>query len=169
MPDISWTHLWVKYIHVIGVFVFLIGHGVSAMALWRIRSERDPYALRTLLDLSARSIGVMSIGLTMWFLSGVSLGFSGNYWTTGRYWLWASLVVAVVVIGLMTPMGAMYLNRVRAALGVDPKKRDEPADLTRVDPGLVEVAIKSGQPILVILIGFGGIAVLAWLMMFKPF
>jgi multisubunit Na+/H+ antiporter MnhG subunit len=169
MPDLSWSHAFVKYLHVIGVFAFLIGHGVSAMALWRIRSEREPAALRTLLDFSARSFGVMTIGLAVWFFSGLYLGFSGNYWTTGRYWLWASLLVAVVVIGLMTPMGAMYLNRVRTALGVDPKRRNEPSDIATVDPGLVDVAISSGRPMMLILIGFGGVAVLAYLMMFKPF
>ena len=75
MPDLAWTHLGVKFLHVIGVFVFLIGHGVSVMTLWRVRSERDPATLRTLLDFSARSIGVMGIGAATWFFSGLYLLF----------------------------------------------------------------------------------------------
>lgn len=169
MPDLAWTHSYIKYLHVIGVFIFLIGHGVSVMALWRIRSERDPAALRTLLDFSVRSIVLMSIGAAIWFFSGLYLGFSGNYWATGRYWLWASLMVAVVVVGVMTPMGRFYLNRVREALGVDPSGGpDQPIPAT-VDPAALEAAIKSGQPILLTAIGFGGIVILTWLMMFKPF
>src|SRR6187401_2316208 len=105
MPDLSWTHRYIVYVHVLGVFLFLIGHGVSVMVLWRVRRERDPAVLRTLLDFSARAIGVMGIGSTIWFFSGIYLGFSGNYWTNGQYWLWASLVIAIVVVGLMTPMG----------------------------------------------------------------
>ena len=37
----------------------------------------------------------------------------------GTYWIWVSLVLAIVIIGLMTPMGRLYLNRIRAAVGVD--------------------------------------------------
>jgi hypothetical protein len=169
MPDLSWTHAYIKYVHVLGVLIFLIGHGVSIMALWRIRTERDPHVLRTLLDFSARSIGVMSIGGLIWLLSGIYLGFSGNYWTTGTYWIWAALVVAIVVIGVMTPMGRLYLNRVRVALGVDPRATSAAPPPETVDAAALEAAIASGRPVLLMAIGLVGLAVLAWLMMFKPF
>lgn len=169
MPDLSWTHLYIKYVHVLGVFVFLIGHGVSVMVLWQIRRERDPATLRTLLDFSANSINVMSVGAAIWLFSGIYLGFSGNYWTAGQYWLWAALVVAVVVVGLMTPMGRLYLNRVRAALGQDPTARTKPVVAAEVDAAALESAIMSGRPVVLAAIGFSGIAVLAWLMMFHPF
>jgi hypothetical protein len=169
MPDIAWTHAYVIYIHIVGVFLFLLAHGVSAAVVLRLRRERDPAAVRTLVDLSARSIGVMSIGAAIWFFSGILLGFSGNYWGTGRYWLWASLAVAVVVVGLMTPMGRLYLNRVRLALGIDPRGPVGQPISTTVDAAALDAAITSGRPLLLVGIGFGGIMVLAWLMMFKPF
>ena len=169
MPDLSWTHRYIVYVHVLGVFLFLIGHGVSVMVLWRVRRERDPAVLRTLLDFSARAIGVMGIGATIWFFSGIYLGFSGNYWTNGQYWLWASLVIAIIVVGLMTPMGRFYLNRVRVALGVDPTGKSTEPPPAEVDPAALETAIKSGQPVALAVIGFAGLAVLAWLMMFHPF
>lgn len=169
MPDLSFLHQSVLYLHIVGVFLFLLAHGISAGVVLRLRSERDPQAVRTLLDFSARSIGVMSIGAAVWFFSGIFLGFSGNYWSTGRYWLWASLVVAVVVVGLMTPMGRIYLNRVRLALGIDPSKPNDPPAATEVDPAALDAAIRSGRPELLAAIGVGGVAILAWLMMFKPF
>jgi hypothetical protein len=169
MPDLLWTHAYIKYVHVLGVFIFLIGHGVSVMTLWRVRRERDPATLRTLLDFSAKSIGVMSVGAAIWFFSGIYMGFSGNYWTTGSYWIWASLVVAVVVVGLMTPMGRLYLNRVRLALGVDPTGKSTAPPPEAVDAVALEAAISSGRPEVLMAVGLIGLAILAWLMMFKPF
>jgi hypothetical protein len=168
MPDLAPFHPWIVFAHVLGVFVFLVFHGVSVAVLFRVRAERDPQALRTLLDLSTWSFGGMTIGAAVWFFSGLLAGFSGNYWTTGRYWLWVALAVAVVVIGLMTPLGRIYLGRVRAAVGIDEKTgKYDPA--LPVEPAQIEAAVSSGKPMLVAAIGFGGIAILAWLMMFKPF
>ena len=101
-------------------------------------------------------------------MGGILAGFSGNWWTTGSYWIWASLVLAVVLIGLMTPMGRIYLNRVRQAVGIDTKTGAVDSS-KQVDPAAVEAAIASGQPILLAVLGTVGLAVLFWLMMAKPF
>lgn len=166
--DISGFHGLIVLIHVVGVLLFVLAHGVSVAVLLRIRSERDPAALRTLLDLSRRSLDSAFVGLTLWFLAGILAGFSGNWWTTGTYWIWASLIIAIVVIGLMTPMGRFYLNRVRTALGVDPKTGKHDSSI-QVDGAAVEAAIASGQPALVAGLGIVGLLVLLWLMMAKPF
>jgi hypothetical protein len=166
--DISQFHGAIVFVHVAGVLLFALAHGVSVAVLLRMRSERDPIALRTLLDLSRRSLNVAGIGFLIWFLGGILAGFSGNWWTSGRYWIWASLVVAIVITGLMTPLGRFYLNRVRTALGVDPKTGlTDPA--FQVDGAAVQAAIASGQPALIASIGIVGLAILLWLMMAKPF
>ena len=172
MPDLSPFHGWIVFAHILGVFLFLIAHGVSVAAVLRLHSERDPAALRTLLDLSRRSMTAMGVGFLVWFASGILAGFSGNggagWWTSGRYWIWASLAVAVAVMGIMTPMGRIYLNRVRAAVGIDPRTGVIDSAAT-VDPVALEAAIGSGRPVLLASIGVVSVAVLAWLMMFKPF
>ena len=168
MPDISGFHGWIVFAHILGVLLFLLAHGVSAGVVLRLHSEHDPAALRTLLDLSRRSVGVMLIGFLVRFFAGILAGFSGNYWTSGRYWIWASLAVAVVIIGVMSPLGRIYLDRVRRALGVDPKTGAvDPA--ASVDGAAVAAAIASGRPMLLAGLGLGGVLVLTWLMMFKPF
>ena len=53
--DLAPYHLWIVWIHVVGVFLFLIGHGVSAVVAVADAPERDPAAVRTLLDFSRRS------------------------------------------------------------------------------------------------------------------
>lgn len=168
MPDLAPFHQWIVFAHILGVFGFLVFHGVSVAVLFRIRHERDPHTLRTLLDLSNRSLIGMGIGFLVWFIAGVLAGFSGNFWTTGRLWLWASLIVAIVVVALMTPLGRFYVDRVRRAVGVDPKSGKVDPAFTP-DPAAIDAAARSGRPMLVAAIGFGGVAVLTWLMMFKPF
>jgi len=169
---VSDLHTWIVFIHIAGVLGFLVAHGVSAAVVLRLRTERDPAAVRTLVDLSRRSILVMSVAILVWLIAGIVAGFTGNggrgYWTTGSYWIWVSLAVAIAIFGVMTPMGRLYLNKVRAAVGVDPKTGAVDPSY-QVDPQTLEAAIASGRPMLLATIGVGGVIVLAWLMIFKPF
>ncbi len=170
MPDISPFHQWIVFAHLIGVFLFLLAHGVSAGVVLRLRRERNPAAMRALVDLSSRSMGVMGVGFLIWFVGGILAGFSGNYWT-GRagYWIWASLGIVIVVGAVMTPLGRFYVDRIRTALGIDPKGGANQPAATEVDPAALEEAVMSGRPLLLAGLGFGAVVVLTWLMMFKPF
>jgi hypothetical protein len=165
-------HTWLVFIHVAGVLGFLIAHGVSAATALRLRSERDPAAVRTLVDLSRRSMIIMSIGGLVWLVAGIAAGFTGRggagWWTTGTYWIWASLVLAFVIIGVMTPWGRIWLNKVREAVGVDVKSGAVNPDF-QFNPAALDAAITSGKPELLAAIGFGGFLVILWLMVFKPF
>ena len=165
-------HYWIVFIHVAGVLIFLLGHGVSAAVVLRIRREREPAAVRTLVDLSRRSMMVMSVGGLMWLVAGIIAGFTGNggagWWTTGTYWIWISLGLAIAIIIVMTPWGRLYLNRIRAAVGVDIKSGA--VDPTyQVNPAALDAAIASGKPELLAAIGLGGLLIILWLMVFKPF
>jgi len=166
--DISRFHSLIVSIHVIGVIVFVVAHAVSAVVVLLVWRERNTETLRRLLNLSRWSLLVALVGLAAWFLGGLLAGFSGNWWTTGRYWIWAAVVLAVVLIGVMTPMGRIYLNRVREAVGVDPNTGKVDSS-KQVDPAAVDAAVKSGQPLLLAVLGFGGLAILYWLMVAKPF
>jgi len=161
-------HTWIVFIHVAGVLGFLIAHGVSAAVALRLRSERDPGAVRTLVDMSRRSMAAMGIGALVWLVAGIVAGFTGNYWTSGTYWIWASLLLAIVIIGVMTPWGRLWLNKVRAAVGVDIKSGALDPSF-QVDAATLDAAIMSGKPQLLATIGFGGFLVILWLMIFKPF
>lgn len=165
-------HTWIVFIHISGVLIFLIAHGVSAAVVLRLRSEREPVAVRTLVDLSRRSMMVMSVAALAWLVAGIVAGFTGNggagFWTIGTYWIWASLVLAIGIIGVMTPWGRIYLNRVRAAVGVDVKTGAVDPSF-QVNPANLDAAIASGKPELLAAIGVGGVLVILWLMVFKPF
>ena len=166
--DLSPVHGWIVFLHVVGVLLFVLAHGVSVAVLLRMRSERNPVALRALLDLSRTSLGAAGIGFLLWFVGGIVAGFSGNWWTSGRWWIWVSLGIAVVITGLMTPLGRFYFNRVRTALGVDPKT-GQVDPTVQVDGTALEAAIASGQPTFLAGVGIIGLVVLLWLMVAKPF
>ncbi len=153
--------------HVIGVLIFVVAHAVSAFVLIRIQSEDDPEKLRGLLRMSRLSLNFAGIGLLIWFIAGVVAGFSGSWWTSGRLWIWAALLVSILVTGLMTPMGRMYLNRIRGALGVDPKTGVYVEG--NFDAGALQAAKASGRPWLLAAIGIIGLVILFWLMLAKPF
>jgi len=110
----------------------------------------------------------MSVGLLIWLVGGILAGFSGNYWTSGHYWIWVSLVLAIVVIVVMTPMGRLYFNRVRLAVGLEERSNKVVPGFV-VDQAVLDKAIMSGRPALLASIGVGMILVLSWLMFFKPF
>lgn len=166
--DLSPYYETIVLIHVVGVLVFVVSHAISMYAVVTLRSQHDPEAVRRRLELSRRSLSFMYIGLLAWLIAGLLAGFVGNWWTSGQYWIWASLVVVFVVMGSMTPLGRFYLNRVRTALGVDPQTGKYNSAVA-VDAGALDAAVASGRPMLLLAIGLGGLIALFWLMLAKPF
>ena len=162
---------WINLIHVLAAFGFVFVHGVSGLLSLRVRGERDRERIKTMTELSGSFIGWGWITLLVLVLAGAVSGIVAGWWTSGRLWIWASVVVLVVVAGLMTPIGSRYMNSVRHAVGVatfdDLRKKREPPPPAS-DEELARV-LASPQPLIAAAIGVGGIAVLVWLMMLKPF
>jgi hypothetical protein len=157
-----------KYLHVLGVFMFLMAHGVSAGVAFQVRKERNLERLRALLELSAASYSVMYGGLVLLLLSGIISGFMGHWW--GRGWIWVSLGLLIVISVAMYFMGSQYYGQVRQAIGAPYMEKNkiqpppEPASQETID-----ALLKTGRATLLAVIGFGGVAVITWLMIFKPF
>jgi len=159
---------WIVFLHVAGAFAFVAGHGVSMFVAFRLRKERDRARLAALLDLSAWSLGVAGIGLLVLFLSGVLAGIVlGSF---GRWWIWVSLVLLVIIAGLMTPVGGSYFTRIRVALGQRTRglKPADPDPLPVRDAELAGLLL-SRAPETLLLLGGGGFLVILYLMMFRPF
>ena len=167
---------WVVFTHVLAVFGFLIGHGASAAVIFRLRREREANSIRVLLDLSRRANGVANACLLVLLVAGVTAGFMGGWW--GRYWIWAALGVLVLISVAMFAIGSGPLMRIRqlvdpeeaarmqpnrAATAHDAPKHDAPTEQELVS------LLAATRPVLITLIGGGGLAIILWLMMFKPF
>ena len=159
---------WIVFLHVLGAFMFVAGHGVSMFVVFQVRREADRGKLAALLDLSGWSLGVAGIGLLILFVSGIVAGIVLGSW--GKIWLWVALVLFIVIGIVMTPVGGTYLRNLRLAIGQRPgnAKPGDP-DPVPVSDGELQAMQASRRPELLLLIGAGGFVVILWLMMFKPF
>lgn len=156
---------WLVVIHILAAFAFAMAHGVSAFTLYRVKAERDRERLAAILDLSSRALGIATISLLVVLVAGIWAGIDQGYF--GKAWIWASIVVLVVVGGAMTPMAGIPMNKIRRALGMPIRgDKEPPAPL----PDSEVAALQAGlQPHLVSAIGLVGLAVLVALMSLKPF
>jgi hypothetical protein len=104
-------------------------------------------------------------------VAGILAGIAGGWWTSGRLWIWTSVIVFIAVVGLMTPVATAYMARVRSAVGLpgrDARGRATPAGEPVTDEELLRIVGGNG-PIWAAVIGSTGIVLLTWLMMLKPF
>jgi hypothetical protein len=159
---------WLVFVHLAGAFAFVLGHGASAMVSFRLRDERDPARIRALLDLSSSSIGVLYGGILLVLVGGIAAGFVGSSW--GHGWIWLSLGLLVAITVAMYPIGSLFYARVRNAVGMksyrDPKDAPPPEPAS---PAELDALLSSSRPWVLALIGGGGLLVILFLMLAKPF
>src|SRR5947208_3676146 len=159
---------WLVFLHIAGGFTFVLGHGASAIAAMRLRTEREPERVRALLDLSSGSLTLSYIGLLLLLAAGIAAGFGGGWW--GRLWIWSSLGLLVVITVAMYPLGSQYYAKVRHAVGLrtyqDKKSDPDPVPASAAD---LDTLLTSSRPTLLAAIGGGGLLVVLWLMVLKPF
>ncbi len=158
----------VKFVDLLGVFAFLMAHGASMSMLFRLRRERDPEKIRTLLDLSSGSLSVMYFALLLLLSAGIVAGFLGNSW--GHGWIWVALAVLILVVVLMSLLGSFYYAKVRKAVGLPYLENYKPQPAS--PPASAEelaALLNSARPLWIVALGIGGLLVLLGLMIFKPF
>lgn len=154
---------WLVFLHVLGVFGFLLAHGVSLFVGFRVQREKDIHAVRALLGLSASAVMWTSLSLLVLLIGGIGAGFVGNWWSHG--WIWAALGVFVVVWALMSIFSGPAFRRARMAVGfTGPRIIDE-----SVVGDDLAVRLADLRPWLPTVIGGVGLVILLWLMVLKPF
>jgi hypothetical protein len=155
------------WVHVGMALVFLLAHGVSVFVSLRLRGERDHERLSALLDLSLFAVRIASLSLLFVLGSGILATFVGGYWDRG--WIWASLIILVVLWVWMSLRGTLYLDAIRHALGkrgvYDGSRKPDPEPA----PGRLEGLLTSPRPIELAAVGVIGLGAIVWLMFAKPF
>jgi len=154
---------WWLFLHVGSVLVFMLAHGVQVMVTWKKRWEADPQKNLALFEplpdvrwLRYSALAVAGSGLLL-------IGFTG-LWTA--LWVWASLTLLVAIWVLMYRWGGAYYTiteqtaeSVLAAAGT----------LGEAEARLAfERARRSWMVPAMTAVGIGGVAVILWLMIFKP-
>lgn len=164
---IEW-YPWVVVAHVVGAFGFVLAHGVSAIGAFRMRSDPRPENVAAILNLAGTSFALMYLSLLLLLVAGVVAGFMGDFW--GRLWIWVAIGVLVLIVGVMYGYGTPYYIRVRHALGMtapqDKKGTPAPEPLP---PDELAALLRSARPEILALVGGGGLVVIIWLMLMKPF
>ncbi len=159
---------WLVYVHILAVFIFLLAHGASAGVAFRLRRETERSRLAALLDLSSASLGVTYASLLVMLIAGIVLGFMGTWWGLG--WIWVSLILLILTSVGMYVRSSIPFNRLRQAAGLPffDGRRSQPAALPASDE-VVRAAAAAIRPAEVTAMGVVPIALILWLMMFKPF
>ncbi len=159
----------VVFLHVVSVLGYLLAHGVSASVSYAIKKERDVNRIRALLDLSAASYPTMLWTLLAVIVFGLAAAFMQMVWWKFG-WIWVSILVLVAIVVLMAIYGAGVFGEIRKAVGLpyNVKGKPFPAEPAKSDDD-VYAAVAKVNPTLLLVIGYGGFAVIAWLMIAKPF
>ena len=161
---------WLRLLHVLAAFGFVAMHGVSIYVLVRLRQDREPASVRALLNLSVASLGPAYAFLGLILVTGIASGIVGGYWTSGRLWIWASLVVLVAVFLFMSWVATGYFGRLRGAAGLEYQLRGRKFQAGEPDDAALAAVLEGPSPLASILgVGGVGLAVLIWLMVMKPF
>ena len=159
-------YAWWVYLHIVGAFAFVFGHGASGLAAFRIRATRDPAQTRTLLDLSSMALGLTYVGLLLLLIGGIAAGIAGEHFSRG--WIWAAIVILVVIIVAMYAMATPFYGQLRVAAGVRPKDPKVDPNPT-VDQSQIDALAASSRPMVLLAIGGVGLILILWLMVLKPF
>jgi len=161
---------WLVFAHILGVFGFLLAHGTAAAVTFALRRQREVERVRVLLDLSRGVTMVANVSLLVLLAAGITAGFMGNWW--GQGWIWASLGLFILIGVTMTLLGSRPLNRIRQLVQAGNPSRSETISHSSLDPSAekqLAVLLAATHSWLLTVIGGGGLALILWLMMFKPF
>jgi hypothetical protein len=150
---------WLVFVHLTGLVIFLMGHGIAVGCSFRVRSARDRVVITTLLNVSQRGSGVGWIGLILLAIGGLGAAWNANQLTAS--WVVGSYVVLIaVLLGMFMVASPFYYglrDAVAGAKGATPIGDDE----------LVQ-RLQNRRPEVLLAIGGIGLALLVWLMVLKP-
>jgi len=155
---------WFVFIHIIGLVLFAISHGASAFIAFRIRQERDPRVIGSLLATSQTATQTMYLGLVLLALGGIAAATTTGLW--GEPWIIASVVVLLVVIFAMYGVASPYYIQLRRRVG------DGLGTGTATSPVVtaaeLDTLLDTRRPDILVAVGTIGLVVLVWLMVLKP-
>ncbi|OGO27955.1 MAG: hypothetical protein A2Z16_13935 [Chloroflexi bacterium RBG_16_54_18] len=161
---------WLVYLHVFAAIVFFYSHGASGLVALRLRTERDLVRMRAMMETYASNVGfgLLYGSLLLLLVTGIISGFIAKWWHMA--WIWISLGLLIAITVAMYAIGTGYYTQVRKAIGMEFMEGSKPhPPLPPESPEVIAAFLAKSPAMLLFTIGFGGLAVILWLMMFKPF
>jgi hypothetical protein len=129
--------------------------------MFRIRGERDRQRIAELITFSGTTTRPMYIGLAILTVGGVGAGFTLHLFS--QWWLWISIGILLITIGLMSGLAKPYFRRITASCEI------RPSGVPRVSDEELEQLLRSGEATAISVIGIVGLLSILYLMLFKPF
>lgn len=159
---------WLIFIHILGSITFFLAHGTSIAMAFQLRRETDFARIRALLDLSMSTMVVMFIAFLVMGITGLIMPFLLKIWNQG--WIWASIVLMIVVFLYMVFMNEKGYKHLRRMVGMPYMIRGDrfPAEAPASQAD-VEAHIKKLNLNAMVMIGYVIPMIVLWLMVFKPF
>jgi uncharacterized membrane protein len=146
------------FIHLVGVVVMAVAHGVSIFAAFRVRRETDPRVVAAILGMSKSAVMVLYVGFLL-----LAVGGFGAAWQAGVLlapWAIASYVVLAAVIGVMYAVATGYYVRLRELANGESGES--------ADPSALQAALVTRRPEVLAVVGTSGLLILLWLMVVRP-
>jgi hypothetical protein len=153
--------LWV-FLHVLSVALFLLFHGVQVWALFTLEPglpDREKVFDRAEQSRMVSTPMYVSLGGVVVF--GVIAGLDGDWFSHG-WWIWAAIGVLLATVGFMSAIAGPYMKRVRVATT---RWADGSYPTTEED---LAALLRGPQVRLISIVGVAGLAILLWLMVYKP-
>jgi MFS family permease len=159
---------WVVLLHIAGAFLFAVSHGVAIWMVIALPRERDRNRIAAMLDMSSASIGGLYLGLVMLLIGGIWAGILGGWF--GRVWIWLALALVIGIAVAMYAVATPYFRDLRAAIGIRSQygPKDAPDPVPQSDAEVAAMAARSPRAVLSA-VGVGGLLIILWLMVLKPF
>jgi len=159
---------WLIFIHILGSITFFLAHGTSVAMAFQLRRETDVARIRALLDLSMSTMVVMFISFLVMGISGLIMPFILRLWNRG--WIWASIVLMIIVFLYMAFMNDRRYKHLRRMVGMpymirgDKFPAEEPASQAEVEAHIRNMDLNG-----LVIVGYVIPVIVLWLMVFKPF
>jgi uncharacterized membrane protein len=148
---------WLVFVHLVGLVLFAISHGVSIAAAQAVRGERSLRVVTARLETSRKAIGISYVALVL-----LGIGGLGAAWVSGQLlapWVVASYIVLAIVLVVMWAVATPHYMRLRRVLA------DGSGD--ELSPEAT-VLLESRRYDVLTTVGGLGLVVLIWLMVLKP-
>lgn len=159
---------WLVFLHTLSALLFFLAHGASVAMAFQIRKEKDFARIGAMLDLSMTTMGVMFISFVVMGITGLIMPFILQLW--GKGWIWASIVLMVLVLFHMMFMNDKRYKHLRRMIGqpymIGGKEFPAEAPASQQE---VEEHIKKLKVTDLMVVGIGIPVFVLWLMVFKPF
>ena len=156
---------WIVYLHVASVFVFLVQHAAEIFVTFRLRQKKEPEKVFAVYDfLPANNSRNLRITYLIILITGAIAGVISPWWKQG--WMWTALGVMLLLWYIMYRIGGpVYYEAVDQITEQALKNKDDEASIEQFRRELQA----RREPEIMMGVSLVGMAIILWLMMFKPF